>query len=111
MFACRLRLDDLVELLREIRHVAIVIVSPAHVNQLSGLVLDRFHDLRMTMAGRTNGDACVAIQEDVPINILDPDTAGTFGYQFEGRAQNKRVNVFVVSFDNLLSILALAKQF
>jgi hypothetical protein len=98
--------NDLIKFLCELRHVAVVVISAAHVDQLFGLLLNCSDDFGVAVAGRTNGDAGVAVEEDVSVNIFDPHAAGPVGYEFECRPWISRVNVFVVGFDNLLCIRA-----
>src|SRR3712207_6987143 len=45
------RSDDLVELLRQLRHVAVVVVRAAHVYELGGLVLDGLDGFGVAVAG------------------------------------------------------------
>src|SRR5262249_28546919 len=68
--------NNLIELLRQIRHQRVVIIRAAHVNQLRSLVLNRGHDFRMTMTRGTDRDAGVAIEEHVAIDVFDPDALG-----------------------------------
>src|SRR6185503_21242399 len=63
----RLHRHDGIQLLRELRHLAIVIISAAHVNQFLCLLLDRFYYFRMTVPRRTNCDAGVAVKKDVTV--------------------------------------------
>src|SRR6185503_8694195 len=65
----RLHRHDRVELLRELWHVTIVIISAAHVDQLCCLFLDSFDYVRMAMACRADSHPGVAIQKDVAVNV------------------------------------------
>ncbi len=51
------------------------------MNQLRSLILDRLNDFRMTMSGRADGDSGVAVEQDVAINVCDPDTFAAFSDQ------------------------------
>ena len=63
--------------------MAVVVIRPAHVNELRGLILNRLHYLRMTMAGGTDCNSGVAIEEDVAINVLHPNALAAFSDKFE----------------------------
>ena len=91
--------NDLIKFLGQLRHLPIVKVRPAHVNQLCGLFLNRSNDFGMTVSGRTHGDAGVAIEKKIAVNILDPDARGAFGDEFECRARISRVNELRVRLD------------
>jgi hypothetical protein len=47
------------------------------------LFLDRFDNVRMTMASRTNSHACVTVKEYISINVFNPDATSPFGNEFE----------------------------
>ena len=66
----------LVEFAREFRHVLVVIIRAADVNQLRGLFLNGADDFRVTVTGGADGDARVAVEERVAVNVLDPDSRG-----------------------------------
>ena len=79
----RLHRHDRVQFFRELRHVTVVVVSAADVNQLRRLILNRFDDFRMTMSGRTHGHTGVAIEKDVAVNVFDPHALGSLGDELE----------------------------
>ena len=72
--------NNLVKLLRELRHMTIVVIGATHVNELSCLILNRAHDFGMTMAGRTHGNASIAIEKNIAVNVFDPNAQCPFGY-------------------------------
>src|SRR6185369_1034203 len=95
---------DRVQLLGELRHLAVVIVSAAHVNQFLRLLLDRFDDLRMAVPRRTDRDARVAVEKNIPVNIFDPNSTGALGDEFKERAGIRGVNKPGIRFDDLLAV-------
>src|SRR5437867_4149600 len=84
--------NNFIEFLGQLRHLPIVEISSAHMNQLRGLFLNRGDDFGMTVSGRTHGDAGVAIEKKIAVNVLDPDARGAFGDKFECRAWIRWVN-------------------
>src|SRR3982751_4230180 len=74
---------DLVELLCELRHMPVVVVGAAHVDELCGLLLNCAHNFRMTMTRGAHGDAGVAVEKDVSIYVFNPNTTRAFSYEFE----------------------------
>jgi hypothetical protein len=46
------------------------------MQQLIGLGFDGIHDLWMAVAGRVDRDPRGEIQEEVPVQILDPEPGG-----------------------------------
>src|SRR6266567_239575 len=91
--------NDLIELLRQLRHRRVVVIGAAHVNKLRGLILNRADDFRLTMTGRAHRDPGVAVEKDVAIDVRDPDAFAAFGDKFEIWARVSRVNELRVSFD------------
>ena len=71
--------DDLFELACKVGHVAVVVVGAAHVDEARGLLLNRFDHFRVAVASGADGDAGVAVEEDVAVHVLDPDARGAFG--------------------------------
>jgi hypothetical protein len=53
------------------------------VDQLLSLLLNGGHNLGMTVTGRTDGDTGVAIEEDVAVNILNPNALRPLSDKFE----------------------------
>ena len=91
--------NDLIKFLGQLRHLPIVEISSAHMNQLRGLFLNRGDNFGMTVSGRTHGDAGVAIEKQIAVNVLNPDARGTLGDKFECRARICRVNKLRVRLD------------
>jgi hypothetical protein len=79
--------DDAVEHLRQLRHVAVVEVGAAHVYEARGLLLDGADDLGVAVARGADGDAGVAVEEDVAVGVFDPDAGGPLGDELVGRAR------------------------
>src|SRR5438270_4182197 len=69
-----------VELLGELRHVTVVIISAAHMDQFRGLILNRAHHFGMAMTGRADRDAGIAIEKHIAVDIFDPYALTAFGY-------------------------------
>jgi hypothetical protein len=103
-FASAIDRHNRVELFRELRHVAVVVIGAAHVNQLRCLFLNRFHDFRMAMSGRTDRDAGVAVEKNVAVDVFNPNAAGTFGDELEGRSRVRGVNKLCICFDDFLAV-------
>src|SRR6266446_8824273 len=95
---------NLIELLRELRHVTIVVISAAHVYQLLGLLLNCAHHFRMAMARRTDRNSGVAIEENVSIDIFYPNSPRAFGNELEGRSGIRRGNELCIRLDNLAAL-------
>src|SRR5687768_7508961 len=74
----RLNRNNRIELLCELRHVTVVVIGAAHVNQLLCLLLDGANYFGMAMSGGADGDAGVAIQKQVAVHVFNPDAAGAF---------------------------------
>src|SRR5258707_8688819 len=91
---------DLVELFRQVRHLPVVIVSAAHVNQLRDLILDGGHYFRMAVSSRTYGDAGVAVEEDISVDVFDPYTAAAFSHQLERRSRIGRIHKLRIGLNN-----------
>ena len=89
---------NLVQLLGQLRHLAIVVIGAAHVNQLRGLILNCLHDFGMAVTGGTDGDAGVAVEKDIAIDVCYPDSLGPIGNQLERRAWVRWRNKLRVSF-------------
>jgi hypothetical protein len=53
------------------------------MNELRRLFLDRLHYLRMTVAGGTHCNSGIAVEENVAINVLDPNALGALSDKFE----------------------------
>src|SRR5688572_23105382 len=68
--------------------------------QLGSLFGDRLNDLRMAMAGRTHGDAGVAIEKDVVVRVGYPDAVSVISNEFVIRPRIARRNVFRICVDN-----------
>src|SRR5215213_94027 len=102
----RLNGDNRVELLCELRHVTVVIIGAAHVNQLFCLLLDGANYFRMAVTSRADADAGVAIQEQVAVHVFNPDAAGPFRNEFKGRPRVGWVNKLCIRFDDLLAVWA-----
>src|SRR5687767_14087274 len=79
----RLNWNYRIELLCELRHVTVVVIGAAHMNQLFCLLLDSSNYLWMAMSGRTDSNAGIAIQKQIPIDVLNPDAAGPFRNEFK----------------------------
>src|SRR5688572_4404870 len=78
--------NNLIQLLCELRHVAVVIIRAAHVNQLCGLVLYRLHHLRMAVARRADSHPSITIEKDIAVDIFNPNALRALGNEFEGRS-------------------------
>src|SRR5438552_3255200 len=91
--------NDLIKFLGQLRHLPIVEISSAHMNQFRGLFLNGSDDFRVTVSGRTHGHAGVAIEKKIAVNVLDPDARGAFGDKFECRARIRWVNELRVGLD------------
>src|SRR6266851_10188449 len=63
----RLNGNYLIEFFCQRRHVTIVIISTAHVDQLFSLLLNRAYDLGMAVTSRANRHAGVAIKENISV--------------------------------------------
>ena len=96
--------NDFIQLLRQLGHQPVVIIGAAHVNELFRLLLNRPDHLGMTVTGRTNGNARVAIEEHVSIDVFNPDSLGAFRHQFERGSRVSRINEFGIGFDNLFAL-------
>src|SRR5688572_4624933 len=95
--------NDLFEFLAELRHVAIVIVSSTHMDQPRALLLNRTHNFRVTMSRGANGDARIAVEKDVAVNVFNPDALSTFRHQFEVRSRIRGGDVPSIGFDDFFS--------
>src|SRR4030095_4090209 len=51
------------KLVSQCRHLLVVEIRTRHVDQTCGLFLNRANDIRMTMTGGADGDACAEVQE------------------------------------------------
>src|SRR5687768_12999970 len=67
---------DLTQLLPELRHVAVIEIGAAEMNETVDLLSHGFDDLGMAVAGRAYGNAGVAVEKDVVVRIRDPNAAG-----------------------------------
>ena len=95
--------DDRIEFLCELRHLTVVIIGAAHVNQLFCLLLNGFDDFRMAVAGRTDRHTRVAVEKNVTVNVLDPNATTAFGDEFKGWARVSGINKFGICFNDLLT--------
>jgi len=93
---------DLFELAAEVRHVAVVVVGAAHVDEAGGLLLDGADDLRVAVAGGADGDAGVTVEEGVAVDVFDPDARGALDDELVGRARVGGRDVARVGRDDLL---------
>ena len=62
--------DDRRELLGESHLRLVVEVGPRHVQELLRLIGDRLDDVRVRVAGRVDGNAGRAVEEDVAVDVL-----------------------------------------
>src|SRR5438128_1001448 len=81
------------ELFAQVGHMAVEEVGTAEMDKFVDLLCDRRYDLGMAMAGRTYGDACITVQEDIAIRVLDPNAAAAFDHQLVIRPRVARCNV------------------
>src|SRR4051794_20878742 len=73
---------NFLELFAKLWHMSIEKICSAKMDEFVRLFCDRSDDLRMAVAGRTNGNAGIAVQENISIWVLDPNTACTFHNEF-----------------------------
>ncbi len=66
---------DGAEALGELDHVLVVEVGAGHVDQFGGLILNRLHDLGVTVAGGVDGDAGGEVEELVAVDVGDANAA------------------------------------
>ena len=97
---------DLVELAREVWHEVIDEIPTAHEYQARGLILYGGDDFRVAVARRADGDARVAIEEDVAVNVRHPDAFGVVCDELVIRARIGRRNPLRVRRDNLFGLRA-----
>src|SRR2546423_11446128 len=71
------------------------------MNKARGLILNRFNNLRVAMTRRADGNASVAIQKDVAVNVCDPDALAPLCNELERWARVRRVHPLRVLFYNL----------
>src|SRR5215208_817504 len=93
-----------VKFLGELRHVTVIVVSAAHVNQLFCLLLDRLHDFRMTVSGGTDGHSGVAIEKNISVDVFDPNSGATFGDELKRGARVGGGNKLCVCVNDLLTL-------
>jgi hypothetical protein len=86
--------------------VAVVVVGAAHVDEPRGLLLNRLDHLGVAVARRADGDARVAVEEDVAVHVLDPHAGAFLGDELEGRARVRGRHPLRVPFDDLLTLRA-----
>src|SRR5207244_3415542 len=65
---------DRIECFSQVRHLSVVVIGAAYVYELRGLILNCFDDFGVAMPRRAHCHAGVAIQENIAIDIFDPDT-------------------------------------
>jgi hypothetical protein len=70
------------------------------MNELCRLLLNCLNHLRMTMAGRTDCDARIAVQKEISIDVVYPNSLGVIGDEFEGRPWISRIYELSIRFDN-----------
>src|SRR5262249_48437083 len=107
----RLDRNDRIEFLSELRHVAVVIISAAHVNELFSLLLNRFDDFGMAMAGRTDRNAGVTVEKNIAVHVFHPNAAGTFSDEFKGWPRVGWVHKFCIRFNDLLAVWTRQRRF
>ena len=95
---------DVIQLLRQLRHLPVIVIGPAHVNKLCGLILNCLYDFRVAMAGRADRNPCVAVEENVSINILHPNSVRPLGDEFEIRSRVSWIHVLSIGGDDLFGI-------
>ena len=96
--------DNFIKLLPECGHVAVIKIGAAKVDQLGRLIADRFYDVRVTMAGRANGDAGVAVEKYVAVRVFYPDAVAFFGDEFVVRTRIARRYVSCIGIDDLAGL-------
>ena len=97
---------NFIQLLCQLRHLPVIVVSPAHVNKLRGLILNGLDDFGVTMTRGADCDAGVAIEEGVSVDVLHPNALRSLGDKFEVRSWVSRVHVLSVGGNNLPGIRA-----
>jgi len=84
--------------------VAVIEVRPAHVNEFRSLLGDRLYEFRMAMPRGADRDPCVAVQEQISIDVLYPDAVAPFGDKFVIGTRITRCHPFGIGFDDLLGV-------
>src|SRR5829696_5360239 len=57
----------------------------------------------MAVSRRTDGDAGVAVEKNVAVDVFNPNSAAALGHEFKGRSGVGRVNKLCIRFDDLLA--------
>jgi hypothetical protein len=92
---------DLIELFPKLGHVPVEEVRSAKMDQAIHLFGYCLYDLGVTMSGRANGYAGIAIEKDVSIRICYPYSFGVVGDKLVIRPRIARRNILRVSVDYL----------
>src|SRR5688500_8142650 len=58
----------------------------------------------MAVSRRTDGDAGIAVEKNVAVDVFNPDSAGALGDEFKGRPRVGRINKLCVGFDDLFAL-------
>jgi hypothetical protein len=58
----------------------------------------------MAMTGGTDSHTCIAVKENVAIDIFNPDAPGAFSDEFERRTRIGRIHKLCIRLDDLLAI-------
>ena len=80
--------------------MAIVKVCAAQVDKLVHLLCDRGDYFRVTVPGRANGHAGVAVQKYITVRVGDPNSLGVVGDEFIVRPRVARRHVRGICVDN-----------
>ena len=91
------------QLLRQRNQARIVKIRARHVNQFSGLLLNRGHHFRMAMTGSNNGDARGKIEEAVAVHVFHRSTTPALRHQRIIARVGRRENLMVL-LDELLRL-------
>jgi hypothetical protein len=76
------------------------------VDQFRGLILNGAHYFGVAVAGGADGDARVAVEEDVAVNVRHPHALAALGDELEVGARVGRRDPTRVVGDDLLSLRA-----
>jgi hypothetical protein len=92
---------DLVEFFAEFRHVPVIKICAAKMDEFRDLLLDCGNYLRVAVSGRAHCYAGITIQKDIAIRICDPNSIGVVGNKFVIGARIAWCYVLGISVDDL----------
>src|SRR5262249_14916563 len=74
----------------DLRHLLVIKICARHVNESSGLLLNRTHNVRVTMPCRANRNACAKVEKTVSIDIFHDRSSCTLCNQGIGACVGRR---------------------